>query len=145
MRATCSRAHLCGGLMHRRNPLLIMLIVLVAVAASAPVWAEQREEKFEKQVTIRLDYLLYRPADYGKDASKKYPVILFLHGAGERGSDVNKVKVHGPPKLLAGGTELAVKDFIVISPQCPAEKWWEPNELIALLDDVLAKHPQHDP
>lgn len=131
--------------MDRRNPFLIVFVVLVIVGMAAPTWAEQRAEKFEKQVTIRLDYLLYTPADYGKDEGKKYPVILFLHGAGERGTDVNKVKVHGPPKLLGGGTELAVKDFIVISPQCPAEKWWEPNELIALLDDVLAKHPQHDP
>lgn len=132
--------------MHRRNPFLIALVVLVAIAMSAPARAEQRAQTFEKQVTIKLDYLLHTPADYGKDEGKKYPVILFLHGAGERGTDVSKVKVHGPPKLLAAaGTDLAVKDFIVISPQCPAEQWWEPHELIALLDDVLQKHPQHDP
>jgi predicted peptidase len=82
-----------------------------------------------------MGYLLYLPKDYEKQAS--WPLVMFLHGAGERGDDLELVKVHGPPKLIKQGKEFP---FIVISPQCPKDKWWEPVELTALLDDVIKKH-----
>lgn len=67
-----------------------------------------------------LDYLLYFPRDYGvRDA--EWPLLLFLHGAGERGSDIGAVKRHGPPKLIEQGQDLPC---IVASPQCPAQHWW---------------------
>ena len=76
-----------------------------------------------------------------------WPLVLFLHGAGERGSDLNQVKVHGPPKLVEGGKEFP---FILVSPQCPRmiqdhtgrerRGWWEPLALTALLDEVVARH-----
>ena len=119
--------------------------IILTLALCSTVRAEQRPQTFEKQITIKLNYLLHLPDDYGKDPAKKHPVMLFLHGAGERGTDVTRVQIHGPPKLLAAGTDLPVKQFIVISPQCPPEQWWQPHELIALLDDVLEKHPNHDP
>jgi predicted peptidase len=122
-----------------------LLALSFVLTLFVPARADQSPQTFEKQITIKLNYLLHLPDDYGKDANKKHPVILFLHGAGERGTDVNKVKIHGPPKLLAAGTELPVKQFVVISPQCPPDQWWQPHELIALLDDVLEKHPNHDP
>ncbi len=62
----------------------------------------QSEEMFQKEITktVGLRYLLYLPKDYGEDKERKWPVMLFLHGAGERGNDINKVKVHRPPKLI---------------------------------------------
>jgi predicted peptidase len=83
---------------------------------------------------MTLEYLLYLPEDYGK-VKKDWPVMLFLHGAGERGSDINKVKVHGPPKLVEQGQDLP---FIVVSPQCPEGKWWPQytEQLMALLDET---------
>jgi predicted peptidase len=99
----------------------------------------QRARKFEKEVklTVKADYLLFLPEGYGQDPAKKWPVILFLHGAGERGSDVNRVKAHGPPKIVEQKKDFP---FIVISPQCPEDQWWDPELLIALLDDVSATH-----
>ncbi len=93
----------------------------------------QRKLKFEKSVTkqISLDYLLYLPKGYQKD--KTYPTILFLHGAGERGSDVNKVAVHGPPKLVKAGQEFP---FIIVSPQCPEGQVWSVEALNLLLDEI---------
>jgi predicted peptidase len=117
-------------------PLILLLLSGVALAAEPG----QHAQTMRKQVEVKVDYLLHLPSDYGKDAGKKYPVILFLHGAGERGEDVNLVKKHGPPKLVDGKTDLAVKDFIVISPQCPPNKWWQPHEVIALLDEVAKSH-----
>ena len=84
-----------------------------------------------------IDYLLYLPTGYGRRAGKRWPVILFLHGAGERGNDLNKVKVHGPPKILQKRTDFP---FIVVSPQCPASSWWEPLPLKVLLEEVQEKY-----
>ncbi len=97
----------------------------------------QAPRQFEKQITktVACNYLLYLPEDYAKDPGKKWPLMLFLHGAGERGSDIEKVKLHGPPKLIAQGQNFP---FIIVSPQCPEEGWWprETEMLLALLDDI---------
>src|SRR2546428_6462650 len=100
-----------------------------------PKPGQQQPEKLKKQIVreVNLDYLLFLPPDYGKEQDKKWPLMLFLHGAGERGSDVNKVKVHGPPKIVEKRKDFP---FIIVSPQCPADSWWRPYELIALLDDI---------
>ena len=51
----------------------------------------------------KLAYLLNLPDGYGTNDSKKWPLMIFLHGAGERGTNVVKVAVHGPPKLAEQG------------------------------------------
>jgi len=120
---------------------LSCLLLPAARGADEPKPGTQEAEHFEKQVPVKLDYLLYLPADYGKDKDKKFPLIMFLHGSGESGSDVNKVKTHGPPKLLARNADSPVKQFIVVSPQCPAARQgWNAFHLNALLDDILAKY-----
>lgn len=84
-----------------------------------------------------LHYWLFLPENYSKD--KKFPLMLFLHGAGERGdNNLPLVKVHGPPKLV----ESTRKDFpfIVVSPQCPKGSWWNTEHLFKLLDEVEAKY-----
>ena len=102
-----------------------------------PAEPGQRPHVFEKQIMVKLNYLLFLPEDYKKDSEKKWPMILFLHGAGERGSDINKVKIHGPPKIVAHQKDFP---FIVVSPQCPEGSWWEPFQLIALLDEIQATY-----
>ena len=99
----------------------------------------QKAREFEKTITktVGCKYLLYLPKGYGKKKGQEWPLMLFLHGAGERGSDLNKVKKHGPPKLAGAGKDLG---FIIVSPQCPDGDWWtEKGEmLIHLLDDIQA-------
>lgn len=87
--------------------------------------------------TVTLNYLLYLPKDYSKDKSKRWPLILFLHGAGERGSDLNKVKSLGPPKLVAEGKEMP---FIIVSPQVPERSTWDPEALDALLGEIIGQY-----
>jgi predicted peptidase len=84
---------------------------------------------------IDLNYLLYLPPDY--DSQESWPLILFLHGRGERGDDLELVKKHGLPKKLASGDHLP---FIILAPQCPAGSFWteEFDPLNALLDDAIA-------
>ncbi len=91
----------------------------------------------------RLNYWLYLPPEYDAQSSKRWPLILFLHGFGERGdslTDLELVKLHGIPKVVENGKDLP---FIVISPQCSRQSWWtlETVNLKALLDSVMAEYP----
>jgi predicted peptidase len=97
--------------------------------------AGQTACELNRSIKVTMKYLLYLPKDYQQKPA--WPLVLFLHGAGERGDDLDLVKKHGPPKLIAAG-----KDFpcIVVSPQCPKEGWWEPMELKALLDEIVEKY-----
>jgi predicted peptidase len=87
---------------------------------------------------LTANYLLFLPDGYGADTSKRWPLIFFLHGAGERGSDIWKVAVHGPPKMDTTATNFP---FIVVSPQCPEGQMWSDDLLLALLDQIEAQYP----
>jgi len=103
----------------------------------------QHPQVFAKEITktIRADYLLYLPEGYG-EGEESWPLILFLHGAGERGDDVRKVTMHGPPKLVS--TEGRRLPFVIVSPQCPEDAWWtdelQIDTLSGLLDEVVARY-----
>lgn len=99
----------------------------------------QKPQTFTTQVTrtVTLNYLLFLPRGYDAQADKKWPLMLFLHGAGERGDDIWLVAKHGPPKIVAEKPDFP---FIVVSPQCPAGKTWADDEVLALLDDIEAKY-----
>jgi predicted peptidase len=121
----------------------IMVCILCGVAMGAKMGkaGKQSPQEFSKKITtkVKCKYLLYLPADYGKDAKKKWPMIMFLHGAGERGNDIKRVTKQGLPKMIAQGKSF---DFIIVSPQCPNDVWWpEENEtLINLLDEIEKKY-----
>jgi predicted peptidase len=108
---------------------------LISLVFTTSLADEQRAAKMRRQVTVTFDYLLYLPKDY--DRQESWPLLLFLHGAGERGDDLELVKRHGPPKLIAEGQDFP---FIVVSPQCPKDQRWQPVELAALLDEIVEKH-----
>ena len=102
----------------------------------------QNPQSFKKEIrkTVRINYLIYLPDEY-HISGKSWPLMLFLHGAGERGNDLEKIKVHGPPMLIAKkGKKFP---FIIVSPQCPGDGWWDRDleilSLNALLDDVISR------
>ena len=105
------------------------------------VWEKDRRWWYGlKQKTgeiTMLNYLLYVPPEYSEDHTTRWPLMLFLHGAGERGDDLEKVKIHGPPKLVAQGKHFP---FIIVSPQCPSDEWWLPVQLSDLLDEISATY-----
>ena len=98
---------------------------------------KQRECIFEQ--TARLGYLLFLPRGYGTDPEEKWALILFLHGAGERGNDLKLVKKHGIPKIVEQQPDLP---FVVVSPQCPDETMWRDHHLAlkGLLDEVVVDY-----
>ncbi len=114
---------------------LVFAILIHCGAAMAEKGDRQKAAVMNREIKVSLKYLLYLPPDYEQQDS--WPVLLFLHGIGERGDDLDLLKKHGPPKLIAGGKEFP---FIVVSPQCPMDRWWEPMELKALLDEVVEKY-----
>ena len=84
-------------------------------------------------------YWLFLPTDESAKNEKGFPLLVFLHGAGERGNP-EAVKVHGPPKLVeteAGKTW----PFITLSPSCPADKYWSPDQILLAIDKVIADQP----
>lgn len=94
----------------------------------------QSAHTLNREVTLEIDYLLYLPNDY--DATEKdWPLLVFLHGLGERGPDLNRVKKHGPAKLIETGREFP---FIIVSPQCVATGWWsyETEKVITLINEI---------
>jgi predicted peptidase len=113
------------------------MLLVRAVRADQPAGAKQEGKHFEKEITVqvKMDYLLYLPEGYDKE-DKAWPLVLFLHGAGESGRDLNKVKIHGPPKLIEAGKKFPM---IVVSPQSPRMGWDVPT-LNALLDEIVATH-----
>jgi predicted peptidase len=115
-----------------------ILAVIAAALITTSLFAAdggQSSQQLDTQVDVQLSYLLALPEDY--DQQESWPLLLFLHGAGERGDDLEMVKKHGPPKLISGGKEFP---FIVVSPQCRENVWWEPIELTALLDEIIKTH-----
>lgn len=94
--------------------------------------AQQTGQKF----VIETDYLLYLPDNYVADTTVKLPLVMFLHGAGETGNDLEMLKVHGLPRLINEGKKFP---FIVVSPQ--ARKYgWNAELLYSLLQDVFQKY-----
>ncbi len=129
-----------------KTPTLMALLVGAGLLMNQPVnlMAQdpapvQQEKSFKGKITrtVTADYLLFLPQGYDRNKSKRWPLILFLHGAGERGTNLARVKVHGPPKIVQAQPDFP---FVVVSPQCPTGQRWESDVLLALLDDVLKKH-----
>jgi predicted peptidase len=113
--------------------------LLCAGCRSSSVSAGSFEQRMEVEVAgQQLSYRLDVPAEDGRPV-QGWPLVLFLHGAGERGDDLTRVAVHGPPKLVEEIPELA--RCVLVSPQCPADSWWNPASLLALLDEVRASVP----
>lgn len=73
-----------------------------------------------------LRYLTYPPPRV--DDQRRWPLIVFLHGSGERGDDLSLVKRYGAPRYLEDGLRIPA---FVVAPQCPAEQRWE-----MLIDDL---------
>ena len=69
----------------------------------------------------KLPYRLLKPDPY--DPQKQYPLVLFLHGAGERGTDNDKQLVHGVPAFTSEANRKKYPCFLV-APQCPSGARW---------------------
>lgn len=96
---------------------------------------------FSKEISkhIQFNYYLYLPENYNRDAEEQWPLILFLHGAGERGNNIELIKKHGMPKILENKNDFP---FIVVSPQCPESSWWilQLQNLNDFIEDIITRY-----
>ena len=121
-----------------RQFLLFPVLLLFAVSVSVPTFSQSSAKHFTKTRVVELNYLLYLPPAYATDTHSTFPLILFLHGSGESGSDLNQVKNNGIPKLIAEGKDFP---FVVVSPQNPSsDVSWDTKSLKMLLDEVISTY-----
>jgi predicted peptidase len=111
---------------------------------TAPAPGKQTAQSVEVTGTgdarITLHYWLSLPPESEKKPEGGWPVMFFMHGAGERGANLDRVKQHGPPKLVGLTKEL--NKFIIVSPQWPDKTtWWDLVALKGLIDHTLKTQP----
>lgn len=98
------------------------LVLFISMSLTA---AADNRDRFEARTfegtAGKLNYRLLKPKDY--DPNRKYPLVLFLHGAGERGDDNKKQLVHGMNDF-ASDDVMAKYPAFVVAPQCPNDKKW---------------------
>jgi len=85
-----------------------------------------------------LPSLLYPPSREG--SRDDWPLVVFLHGSGERGGELNAIEKYGLPHFIVGGLKL---DCFVAAPHCPAELEWIDviDQLEETLAGILSTHP----
>jgi predicted peptidase len=83
-------------------------------------------------------YLLYLPKDYARQPSRKWPLLVYLHGNSCRGYNLEKLKKYGPPYLVSAGWNFT---FIIVSPQCPSDRNWDKDDWFpSLYNDLSGKY-----
>ncbi|WP_339742105.1 prolyl oligopeptidase family serine peptidase [uncultured Rubinisphaera sp.] len=104
--------------------------------AEEPQPGKQVAQKSDAGNGKAIHYWLSLPKDYSDQ--KKAPLMIFLHGMGERGNDLDQVLKHGPPKLIKAGKEFP---FIVVSPQLTTDvRRWDVQQLSTMLDDLESNY-----
>ena len=91
----------------------ILLITLLIVSMFTPSMGQARQKKMKTTFKEEINYLMFLPKDYVKKG-KSSPMILFLHGSGERGNDLEKVKAWGPPAIVEKNPDY----FAAVAPIC---------------------------
>jgi pimeloyl-ACP methyl ester carboxylesterase len=123
------------------HPVRSAVALLVAVASGVAIDRSQVGQ-FPILTTVRsgrtssgLDYLVYLPDRYYRSA-RSWPLILSLHGGGEAGDDIQRVRRQGLPLRVEekGGLQ-----FVIVAPQCPYPGW-DVGALGVLLEEVLSRY-----
>ncbi|MFZ4796827.1 MAG: dienelactone hydrolase family protein [Bacteroidia bacterium] len=111
-----------------------IFISLFVLSASFCFSQTELTGTFNAKITkkITLNYLLVKP----QNATQKMPLIVFLHGSGERGNDLEKVKAHGPLKFIKHDT----LNTFILAPQCAENNVWDAEELYLLIQEIIAKN-----
>ena len=120
-----------------KSRIFVLIIMISAFTLNAQNM--QHEGSFQGSVirNVTMDYLLYLPDGFEANPNEHWPMLVFLHGSGERGNDLEKVKTHGPPKLISQGMAMP---FVVLSPQCPSNTDWDTETLFALIKRVASRY-----
>lgn len=123
-----------------------IMLVVAAAASLAATKAPPAPPPPEGVQTARpapagggYPYQLFVPRGYDADTTRRWPLVIFLHGSGERGSDLEIVKKNGPPRIVA---QHPGSPFILVSPQLEQVEGnrWDVAKLDALLADLRRRY-----
>lgn len=103
-------------------------------AAPVPVCPPQVRRSGGAAAGDGLDYLVYHPAGYDRETARRWPLVVFLHGMGERGGDLDRVRGVGLPRQVERRGNLA---YVLVVPHCPDGTLWPTKLLGKMLDQVL--------
>src|SRR5919199_765791 len=140
--------------MINQPPSICRLGLLVLLCLSLSIGPAVAQNLTQRPVTTNVNYAIggyYEclPLDYKTNPTKKYPLLIFIHGIGELGdgsaSELPRVLRHGPPQLIDNGTfpnsftvNGRTSSFIVISPQF-RENYRDADVVSSLIDYCVAK------
>jgi len=115
---------------------MVQSLALLFLVASTLFADTQTQQSYSGDFVIKASYryLQSLPEGYEADAAKKWPLVIFLHGSGERGTDLELLKKHGPPKLIAAGQKFPA---IMVSLQCEPKEIWNPHAVKAVTDHLV--------
>lgn len=113
--------------------MLLLLAVLQARAAD-PAPLQPGRFHFEKKIEADIGFLLVHPKGFDADPTKRWPLVVFLHGTPERGDNPDLVTTHGPPKQAKAGRDFP---FVLVAPQCPANERWQNDVLLGFIDRII--------
>ena len=97
-------------------------------------WSENGDLQFESTFdhgmnqhrrNVSYRYVSYIPKDYEADGTRKWPLVIYLHGGSDRGTDLKKLYSSGIPDQVYRGREFP---FVMLAPQCPEHLRWSTDD-----------------
>nr|WP_315033898.1 prolyl oligopeptidase family serine peptidase [uncultured Chryseobacterium sp.] len=109
-------------------------IPFLFLSLSLPLSAQEIKGELNKEIkrTEKMSYIL----DYPQKTKGNVPLIVFLHGSGERGNNLEMVKAHSPFTYK----DLIKEPVAILAPQCPADTWWDTVTVYNLIKEIQKKY-----
>jgi predicted peptidase len=107
----------------KKSKILWLLLILLFFGSSANLFSQTSLFSFEKYTNDKGETLNYRQLISDYDSVSKYPLVIFLHGSGERGDD-NEAQLKWGVQNFASNQNMKMHPAIVIAPQCPKDMNW---------------------
>ena len=110
------------------------IVAILLVIFSFEVFSQEIQGSFSKEIKtkVQLNYILQLPTNQ----KEKFPLIIFLHGSGERGTDLALVKNHSPFTYK----DLIQSPVALLAPQCPSNVWWDTTAVYELIKETISKY-----
>ncbi len=112
----------------------IRILSAIVLFFSLAVSAQEIKAEFKKEIKElrQISYVL----DYPEKTKEKVPLIVFLHGSGERGTNLEMVKAHSPFTYK----NLIKEPVAILAPQCPANQWWDTENVYQLIKEIQGNY-----
>jgi hypothetical protein len=136
----------CSELVESMTPWQLIFLLLFTLAncisRQIPIPTERLIPKVftsKKLSQKQIPYLLYQPKSYFTNQREELPLVVFLHGRGERGNDLEMLKRQALPKMIA--EENTEYPFLMIAPQLPeSEEEWYTKDLMTLIEEIESEY-----